>query len=217
VRVDALDAAASLDDAAALVAALSDPDARVVVAAARAAGKLDHPGAPLLVAALRNLTLSSDWQIRAAALAGYGATKAKDAKSVLLAALRTPSPQAIGARGALDGLSALGDPATIPALIAQTRYGLPERVRSGAIAALGTFAKLPAQRGRVVPVLRTLATSDPYFRARGVAVQALAKTGDKRLIPLLREIETSDSEEGVQSAAWDAVADINDPPDSGKH
>jgi len=217
VRVDALDAAASLDDAATLVAALGDRDPRVVIAAARATGSLDHPGAPALVAALRRLTTASDWEIRSAALAGYGATKASDAKAILLAALAVPSPQAIGTRGALDGLGALGDPATIPALIAQTRYGLPERVRTGAIAALGTFAKLPAQRGRVVPLLRTLAASDPYFRARGVAVAQLGKTGDRRLIPFLTQIETSDSEEGVQAGAWDAVADITDPPDTGKH
>jgi aminopeptidase N len=217
VRVDALDAAASLDDAGTLVAALGDRDPRVVIAAARATGSLDHPGAPALVAALRRLTSANDWEIRSAALAGYGATKAPDAKAILLAALDVPSPQAIGTRGALDGLGALGDPATIPALIAKTRYGLPERVRTGAIAALGTFAKLPAQRGGVVPLLKTIASSDPYFRARGVAVAQLAKTADKRLIPFLTALETSDTEEGVQAGAWDAVADINDPPDTGKH
>jgi len=217
VRVDALDAAASLDDAGTLVAALGDRDPRVVIAAARATGSLDHPAAPALVAALRRLTTARDWEIRSAALAGYGATKAPDAKALLLAALDVPSPQAIGTRGALDGLGALGDPTTIPALMAKTRYGLPERVRTGAIAALGTFAKVPAQRGRVVPLLKTLASSDPYFRARGVAVAQLAKTGDRTLIPFLTALETSDSEESVQAGAYDAVADINDPPDAAKH
>jgi HEAT repeat protein len=69
----------------------------------------------------------------------------------------------------------------------------------------------------VVPLLKTLASSDPYFRARGVAVAQLAKTGDKTLIPFLTALETSDSEESVQAGAYDAVADINDPPDAAKH
>jgi aminopeptidase N len=216
VRIDALDAATALDDAATLRSALGDPDPRVVIAAARSTGDLEHPGDPALVAALKHLTTASDGQVRAAALAGFGATKAADARSVLLAALATPSPQDIVVRGALDGLGALADPATIPALIADTAYGRPERVRTAAIAALGSFAKLPGQRARVEPRLRALASSDPYFRARGAAVQALGKTRDRTQILFLTSLESSDSEEGVQAAAWDAVADIKDPPDTKK-
>jgi aminopeptidase N len=211
VRVDALDAAASLDGAAIVQAALADPDPRVVIAAARETSSLTKPPAAF-VAALRTLTTSDDMQIRAAALAGYGATKAPDAKGLLLAALETLAPLDVVARGALDGLGDLADPSTLDAIVARSVYGRPERTRVAAIGALGKMLSVKSVATKAETVLLGYATSDPYFRARSASVGALAKGGRKDALATLAKIERTDSEPGVRSAAYDAIADINDPP-----
>jgi aminopeptidase N len=212
VRTGAIDAAAGLDDANTLRLALGDRDPRVVIFAARAVHELDHPADPALRGALRDLTGSHDMQIRAAAFAGYGATKAADARAMLIAALASDSPQDIVARGALDGLGEIADPRTIGAILAKATYGNPERTRAAAITTLGVFAKKHATAAAVVPALKQFAAHDPYFRARTTAIAALAKTKDRSLIPFLANIKATDSEESAQNAAYDAIADITDPP-----
>jgi len=211
VRLDAVDAAASLDDADGLRMALADKDPRVVIAAARATSSLEHQN-PALTAAIKALTSSPDEQVRAAAVAGYGSTKAADAKAVLLAALRSRSLQDIVERGALDGLGDLADPSTLEAITLRSTYGYPERVRQSAIGALGKFLKVKSVAAQVDQTLQSLAASDPYFRARSASVAALGRSGRTDALPTLEKIEQNDTEEGVQSAAYDAIADINDPP-----
>jgi len=211
VRVDALDAAAGLDDADTVRLALADPDPRVTIAAARATSSLDHQTAAL-TAALKALLANPDVEIRAAAYAGYGATKTTDAKAALVAALAVHKPQDIVARGALDGLGDLGDITTLDAVLLRSTYGYPLRTRVAAIAALGKLAKQKAVADRIVSQLEDLATSDPYFGARRAAVGALGKAGRKDAIATLEHIRSTDPEESLQSGAYDAIADINDPP-----
>jgi aminopeptidase N len=211
VRVDAADTAASLDDAPGLQMALADKDPRVVIAALKAPSNLEHQN-PAFTAAIRSLASSPDQQIRAAAVTGYGSTKAADAKSVLMTALKTPSLQDIVARGALDGLGDLGDASTLGAITLRSTYGYPERVRSSAIGALSKFLKNKEVASQVDATLQSLAASDPYFRARSAAVGALGRGTRTDALDTLAKIEQHDSEESVQNAAHDAILDINDPP-----
>lgn len=215
VRSDAVDAAASLDDAQGLQMALADKDPRVVIAAAKATSSLDHQN-PAFTAAIRALTSSPDQQIRAAAVTGYGSTKAADAKSVLLAALDSRSLQDIVARGALDGLGDLRDTSTLSTITLRSTYGYPERVRSSAIGALAKFLKNKAVAPQVDATLQNIAVSDPYFRARSAAAGALGRGARTDALATLAKVEQNDSEEGVQSAAHDAILDINDPPTPGR-
>src|SRR5205823_7824961 len=75
VRVDALDAEGSLDDAETVRLALHDKDPRVVIAAGNAVENLDHPSVAALESDLNALTASSNPLIAGAALRGLGATK----------------------------------------------------------------------------------------------------------------------------------------------
>ena len=121
-------------------------------------------------------------------------------------------PQDIVARGALDGLGDLGDITTLDAVLLRSTYGYPLRTRVAAIAALGKLAKQKAVADRIVSQLEDLATSDPYFGARRAAVGALGKAGRKDAIATLEHIRSTDPEESLQRGAYDAIADINDPP-----
>jgi len=208
VRVDALDAATSLDDAAAVDLALNDRDPRVIIAAANAVPDLDHPKDAALRADLRRLAASPNPLIAGAALHGLGATKAPDAYAMLVAGLDRHAFREPVARGALAGLGEFGNLSALPRIEAHAAYGVDDVERLDAIRAAGELAKhKPALVRRF---LMTLARSDPYFRARSVAVQTLGKLGDPAAIPALEQIENNDTEEGVRNQAWDAIADIKD-------
>ncbi|MGZ3540181.1 MAG: M1 family aminopeptidase [Vulcanimicrobiaceae bacterium] len=208
VRVDALDAAASLDDGATIRAALNDPDPRVVIAAANSVENLDHPGDAVLVAQLKALAQSSNALVAGAAVRGLGATKAPGIYPILIAALDRHAFREVIARGAINGLASYGNPKAIALIEQRAAYGVDESERPDAIGALAKLGKNhPAQvEGNLVAI----AQHDPYFRARGAAVRALGKLGDTSAVPALVQIEQSDSEESVQNGAWDAIADIKD-------
>ena len=208
VRVDALDAAASLDDTFAVGTALRDLDPRVVIAAANEVENLQKVDDRLLVADLRRLSASSNPLIAGAALRGLGATKAPGAYPLLIAGLRRHAFGEPIARGALLGLASYGNIHAIPLIEAQAAYGVPDAERRDAIAALGTLAK--RQPALAEPYLIRIAKHDPYFRARAAAVRALGRLGAASAIPALESVEANDTEPGVQDTAWNAIADIKD-------
>ncbi len=208
VRVDALDAATSLDDALAVDVALNDRDPRVAVAAGNAVADLDHPQEGSLVADLRRLASSSNPVIAGAALHGLGATKAPGAYAILVDGLQQHVFHEYIARGAVAGFGELKDLRAVPLVEAHSGYGIDELERSDAIHALGELAK--DKPPLVVPFLIKIASHDPYFRARTAAVQTLGKLGDPAAIPALERIEDNDTESSVRNNAWDAVADIRD-------
>jgi hypothetical protein len=208
VRVDALDAAASLDDAETIDAALRDPDARVKIAAANAVGELDHPSNKQLTADLRAMTRNPNPVVAGAAYAGLGATKTPASYTLLLGGLRRHAFREPIVRGAIAGLQAYGDAKAIAAILPFVQYGADETVRPVAISAIGALGhKKPAT---VQSMLVSIAQHDPYFRARSAAVHALGMLGQRSAIPALLSIEHNDAEESVQNAAWDAIADIKD-------
>ncbi len=207
VRVDALDAAAVLDDADALRTALGDADPRVKIAAADAVTKLKNKPAAL-AESLSLLADNSNGVVAGAALRGLGSVGGAAVYARLIAALDTPAPSDAVAVGAASGLADLGDARAIDALKAHAAYGQPERLRAAAIAALGKLGK--KNPTLVVPTLLALAQSDPYFRARSTAVSALGKLGQRATLEPLGKIQSSDTEISVANAAYDAISDIND-------
>ncbi len=208
VRVDALDAAGSLDDAETVRLALHDKDPRVIIAAEAEVENLDHPSIAALENDLKALVSSSNPLIAGAALRGLGATKIAGAYSLLVAGLNRHAFREPIASGALTGLASYGDLRALPLIKARAAYGTNESERSDAIAAMATIAK--KQPALVENTLIALAEYDPYFRARGAAVRALGKLKQKSAIPALRRVQTSDSEPGVRNAAWDVIADLKD-------
>jgi aminopeptidase N len=208
VRVDALDAAGALDEAETVRLALHDKDPRVVIAAGSEVENLDHPSNAALEKDLKTLTASSNPLIAQAALRGLGATKMAGAYAILVAGLNRHAFREPIASGALTGLANLGDFRAVPLIKARTAYGVNESERLDAIAALGTIAK--KKPALAENTLIALAEHDPYFRARSSAVRALGRLNQKSAIPALQRVEAHDTEPGIQSAAWDAIADLKD-------
>jgi aminopeptidase N len=208
VRAGVLDQVAGYDDASTIREAMKDSDLRVQIAALGAVKELDHPGNPALVAAIRALLDAPNPLLASAAYAAYGATKSKDAYAVLTAGLAKDSFRQAIAMGAIQGFGSLGDPRAIPVVEQWAAYGGEEAVRPSAIAALAKLAKKNPSLAQ--SFLEAVVQSDPYFRARSAAAQALGTLGQASSIPVLEAVEKTDGEESVQSAAWDAIADIKD-------
>ena len=206
VRVDALDAEASLDDAETVRLALHDKDPRVVIAAGAAVENLDHPSVAALENDLKTLTASSNPLIAGAALRGLGATKMAGVYDILVAGLNRHAFREPIASGALTGLANLGDFRAIPLMKVRAAYGVSESERLDAIAALGTIGK--KNPTFVENSLIALAERDPYFRARSSAVRALGRLNQKSAIPALQRVLAHDTEPGVRNAAWDVIADL---------
>jgi aminopeptidase N len=208
VRADVLDQVADYDDASTVRSAMKDSDLRVRIAALAVVKELDHPGNPQLVAEVRSLLSAQNPLLASAAYAAYGATKAKDAYALLTAGLATQSFRQAIAMGAVQGFGSLGDPRAIPAVKQWASYGAEEAVRPSAIAALARLTKKNPSASQ--SFLESIAQTDPYYRARSAAVQALGTLGQTSSIPVLEAVEKTDSEEPTQNAAWDAIADIKD-------
>jgi HEAT repeat protein len=130
------------------------------------------------------------------------------AYAILVAGLNRHAFREPIASGALTGLANLGDFRAVPLIKARTAYGVNESERLDAIAALGTIAK--KKPALAENTLIALAEHDPYFRARSSAVRALGRLNQKSAIPALQRVEAHDTEPGIQSAAWDAIADLKD-------
>jgi aminopeptidase N len=208
VRADVLDEVADYDDASTVREAMEDGDVRVQIAALGAVKGLDHPGNARLVAEVRSLLRAGNPLVASAAYAAYGATKSKDAYAVLTAGLATQSFRQVVAMGAIQGFGNLGDARAIPVVKRWASYGAEEAARPAAIASLAKLAKKNPAAAQ--SFLESLVQTDPYFRARSAAAQALGTLGQASSIPVLEAVENGDSEPGVQNAAWDAVADIKD-------
>lgn len=215
VRVQALDAAGSLDDAQTVRLALHDRDARVAIAAGAEVENLDHPNVPGLVHDLEGAARSANALVAGSALRGLGATKARGVYPILVAGLNRHAFREPIASGALAGLASYGDVRAVPLIEARAAYGVDESERPAAIAALATLTRHRPQLSE--SFLIALAQHDPYFRARAAAVRALGRLGRRSAIPALRRIESTDPEPSVANGAWDAIADLNDRAPSRRH
>jgi DNA-binding beta-propeller fold protein YncE len=196
VRADAVASAARLGDSATVLAALRDRDVRVRIAAENASMYLPGPNYSL-ISALRGMTQDANPDVTDAAYTALGALRAPDAYA-LLTRVR-----------AFRGLALLGDARALPFLVAKTAYGVPERERNAAVAALAQLARGIHHPEVALPVLLRLAAHDPLVSTRLAAVSALGELGDAGAVPTLRQIENGDTQELVRIQAWNALMTLS--------
>ena len=152
-------------------------------------------------------TLSSDWDIRQAAIQALGAGWAGFPNiGVLLRERATSDPSPHVRRAALQGLAEhwRGDPDTGPLLRERATTDQQWRLRHTAIQALATGWAEDPNTG---PLLRDRATTDPDPDVRQTAIQALGTgwTEDPNTGPLLRDRATTDPDPDVRQTAIQAL------------
>ncbi|MBM3460874.1 MAG: hypothetical protein FJX76_02115 [Armatimonadetes bacterium] len=181
----------------ALVLALHDPHALVVVAALRAAAAHKTEASAAILELWRNPTASE--MVRAEALRVLPALSAGGADEVRAAATDANWRYR---RAAAQALASLGDITLVDALLADS----DPRVRAAAAESLGD------SKGTAERLLRALA--DPDMVVRATAAEALGKRGDRNAVPLLIETlqSLSSAQDGeVMMAIVDALGEIRDP------
>jgi aminopeptidase N len=199
VRADAVEDAARLDDAPAVVAAMHDSDVRVRIAAESAAAQLTHAN-PEIIATLTALARAHNPDVSNAALTSLGALHAPNAYGLLTRA------------SAVSGLAALGDARALPFILAKTAYGMPERERNAAVIALARLAKAVHRPQSALPMLLRLVAHDPLISTRLAAATALGVLGEAGAAPTLRRVEATDTQEIVRITAWSAIMRIAPSP-----
>jgi aminopeptidase N len=209
VRADAVDVAASFDDANAVHDALHDIDPRVRIAAEVAAGSLRSPAA--IAADLETMTNDPDPDIVGAALTTLGVLHIPGASERLTAALDRPSFHETIAAGALAGIAADCDERAFTLIKARTVYGTPEIERNAAVEALAQCARRLKKPELAMGELVDLATHDPLIRTRLAAVDALGTLHDAAAVPTLERVERSDTQETVRETAERALAATRGP------
>lgn len=182
----------------ALIAALSDPDASVRMAAAQSLGRLEDPRA---IPALINATHDSNVQVRSAA---YNALADFDDPRILepmIAALKDPDSDV--RQQAAHALGHLEDKRAVPPLIAALSDSSAD-VRQAAAYSLGELRD-PAAAGALAAALK-----DPKADVRQAAAHALGEleltTAPAALIAALK-----DPDANVRQAAAQSLGEIQDP------
>jgi aminopeptidase N len=207
LRADAVAVSASFDDGKTVNGALRDSDKRVRIAAAGAAGRLEHPP-DTVIRALVRMSDDADPLVAGAALQSLGTLRPPGAYDRLVAALHRPSFGNAVASGALRGLAACGDRRALPLVLVRTTYGTAEQERDTAIVALAQLSKHLHESSAVLPSLLKIVEHDPLIGSRIAATTALGILGDPRALPVLASVEQNDSQLLVQIYAWRASQTI---------
>src|ERR1700722_16768266 len=114
------------------------------------------------------------YRVRAAALGALGQIKAPNAYDVLIAAVKSESPDDKLRNGALDGLGSLGDDRAVPLLLEWAAPGKSFDSRSSAIGAVaGLDLKNKAITQDLISYLQ-----EPYIDIKFASLFAITKRGD---------------------------------------
>ena len=171
----------------ALMAALQQPDSRVRTAAVEALAGFEHDRSvyDALKARLRDDRSPAVQAAAATALGSYVRLGAFSALSA--AAAGNDEPHVM--QGVLEGLVATKDPRALPILLAHARAGVPERLRLGALKALGgtTGFASAGDRSAITGIVHD-ALADPTLSIR-LAGESLA--GAYGLVAFADEIGTN--------------------------
>ncbi len=185
---------------------------------ARALGRFREPEAASALLDLAARVDLGSWGARAAVLTALGATRDLRATPVLIAALETPSWAESIRRGALMGLGNLGDPAHKDLLWQWLGEDRPDRLRSAAAMALGTWSiAQPEHRRDFAERLGRALAGAPFRVALGV-VEGLALVGHPAGLPALTSAHASHSDGRIQRMAFEAmrrIREANDDPNTG--
>ncbi len=127
------------------------------------------------------------YRVRAAALTALGSIKAPNAYEVLVAAVKSESPEDKLRDGALEGLGALGDDRAVPLLLEWAAPGKPFDTRSAAISAVAVLdLKNKAITQALIAYLQ-----EPYIDIKFSSLFAVSKRGDPDAIPALENLVKS--------------------------
>jgi aminopeptidase N len=203
------EAAGALGDAASietLEKARRDPDYRVRAAAVRALSRFPA-GFDGVLDSARN---DSSLPVAAAAAGALGAYKEKGYET-LMDLIRSRGKENAVTIGIIEGLTRLQDPRGYDAVAAASLYGRPAWPRQNAVGALARWAEADSRRRpdalrRLVELL-----TDPDFRTRRAAINALGETGDASVVPALQSRAFAEPEARLRRAARQAIEKIQKP------
>ena len=207
--IEALASIRSQDDATSIAQALRDPDATVVLAAAKALSDLpDESATPTLIEIYQNQRNSSE--LRNQAFQTLTQLCDPSATQILLQGLETPAGiDFSAAQGLVCTLEKKPDPSVFEALREAEEHATDMVTHENLIRALGD-TKNPA----ALPVLERIARSHhPSLAPR--ATEALGTLGDRRAFPVLTEL-LHDSNGNIRTAAALAFTGFSDfaaPPE----
>jgi aminopeptidase N len=206
VRAEAADALGRIDGPAplgALLAALSDGDARVRESVAEALGGRTRDEAGKVLTTLA--TSDPSPYVRAAAALSVGRVHADGAFETLQSLLSVDSHREVVRKGAFLGFRALGDARAIelakPLLVYNWRRGDHHGMRQEAMnMVLALAPDEPSSHAVVVSLL-----DDPYFRMREWAAEAAGKYLVRSAEARLKTMADSDPHGGAKRAAKEAL------------
>jgi aminopeptidase N len=141
--------------------------------------------------------------VAAAASRALGATRQSQAYDTLVGLLDRPSWAEVLRAGAIAGLAALRDERAVDVLRERTRYGVPNRARRAAIAAL---AQLSTSRKTREHLEDLLDEGDPHLRVE--VADALGELGDPKARGALRRQLDRDLDGRVRRRIREVLRDL---------
>ncbi len=180
-----------------------DPHPKVRRAVAEALGAFRTKAAADL---LRGLAKSDrSYLVAADAARSLGRTRQPGALKDLVALTKAKSWADTQRVGALDGLARLRDEEAVPAVIEQSRYGVPTRGRRAAVSALAALSDSRPTRRHLEDLLED---HDPHFRI--AVVDALVALGDTKARGALRRALEHELDGRVARRLREALRDIGE-------
>jgi aminopeptidase N len=143
--------------------------------------------------------------VAADAARSLGRTRQPGTLRDLIALAKRPSWADTQRAGALDGLARLRDEEAVPAVIEQSRYGVPTRGRRAAVTALAALSDSRVTRRHLEDLLDD---ADPHFRI--TVVDALVTLGDSRARASLRRALEHELDGRVVRRLREALRDIGE-------
>ncbi len=214
VRAEAARALGRIGGEAALNALLSslksEAHPRVRQAVAEALGSFRAE--PRAAEALKSLLLDAgeSYYVRARAASSLGRAGGEQYLQVLLDALSYGGHNWSITVGAIEGLSKVGGPQALSAILRETERGNDTLVRAAAARALGAFPDSPQALERVRELLR-----DPFFRVRRAAVEAAERLASPRLLDALDEASSKDVDGRIRRLSRDVARKIREAMERG--
>ena len=191
----------------ALLAGLNDGKSQVRREVIKSLGKFQ--GNKKAASALRRVFRKDrSYENQAEAIKSLAKIGAKDAYKYCLKALKTNSYRETVRQAAFKAMVTLKNPRAVDKALEWIVYGKPEPVRGAAMRALAKLAKIvPSREAEIRRTLQSYLT-DPLFRTRLAAIEALGDLGDKQAVPVLKARLGGEVQYRHQRAIHDALDDI---------
>ncbi len=191
----------------ALLIGLKDANSQVRREVIKSLGKFQ--GNKKAASALRRVFRKDpSYENEAEAIKSLAKIGAKDAYKYCLKALKINSYRETVRQAAFKAMVTLKNPRAIDKALEWVVYGKPEPVRNAAMKALANLAKIvPSREAEIRQTLQSYLT-DPLFRTRLAAIEALGDLGDAQAVPVLKAHLAEEVQYRHQRAIHDAIDDI---------